>query len=255
MSFKTLIVNELPHSITLTLNRLEQNNSLNTLMLQEINSVMDIADKNQACRAIVIKSQQGVFCTGMDLTEIAQINCDKDRHKIKAWTGLYMATLKRIAACSKVVIAQVDGKVVAGGMGLVAACDIALATESSEFKLSEALWGLLPAMIAPYLIRRMGFQKTYLLALTTKTITAKEAQACQLIDVIDVTPEEYLKDIFRRLDRVNEETVLELKSYFRKMWIITEEMEAAAIEKTTELLCQPKIQENIRNFIKSRPLS
>lgn len=241
MEFETLIMKETGNCMTLTLNRLKDQNSINLRLLQEINAALDIACKQKHCHMILIEGQQGIFCTGMDLNEIVQ--CDEKR--TAAWTASYMATLKRFTQIPKVVVSCVDGKAIAGGVGLVAASDIAVATPAATFKLSEVLWGLLPAMIAPYLIRRTGFQKTYAMALTAKTISAKEARECQLVDEVHENPEECLQDLLRRFGRLDDEIVLQLKSYFRQLWIIDDQMEAHAIQQTTALLCKPGIKKRL----------
>ena len=91
-------------------------------------------------------------------------------------TQMYMDTLRRITLFSKVVISCVDGQVLAGGVGLVACSDLVIATSKAEFGLSEALWGLLPAMVLPYLIRKVGVQKAYFMTLTTIRISVEEAK-------------------------------------------------------------------------------
>lgn len=142
-----------------------------------------------------------------------------------------------------------DGKVLAGGVGFIAASDFVIGTSNTQIGLSEALWGLLPACVTPFLIRRIGFQKAYHLTLTTQTINAAEAEKIGLLDTLTDKPEESLKQLQLRLRRIAAETVGDLKSYFRKMWIITEAMEATAVAELNRLMAKPQVRKNIQNFL------
>ncbi len=101
---------------------------------------------------------------------------------------LYIKLLHRFVTFPRIIISCVEGAVIAGGMGLVASSDLVVATSQSQFSLSEAIWGLLPVCVTPYLIRRVGFQAAYRLGFTTETIDAKEAYRLQLIDLLSDEP-------------------------------------------------------------------
>ncbi len=247
LNYKTLLVNDIQHGISVTLNRPEQKNALNSLSLSELQNVISEAEKNPACRVIILKGQQGLFCTGMDFHEaIEHIPQGKEAAQ---WSSHYMALLKRISLSSKIVIAQVDGQVMAGGIGLVAASDLVIATSKSQFSLSEALWALLPANVLPYLIRRVGFQKAYLMTLTTQTLSAAEAHTINLVDELTDQPEDVLKKLMLRFVRLEQQTVSDLKRYLRKLWIIDEKMEQTAIQELARLIQEPRVQGNIKRFV------
>ena len=130
----------------------------------------------------------------------------------------------------------------AGGMGLVAASDLVFAHSNATFSLSEVLWGLLPAMVMPFLIRRVGYQNAYRLTLTASTINADEARAMYLADEVGEDIESRLQAMTRRLGRVQVETVKDLKNYFRKMWIIDEAMEKTAIVRPNTVRWWPGVR-------------
>lgn len=249
MPFQTLIVKEANNSVTLTINRLQNQNSIDSILLEEINQVLDDIEKKPDCRVVILEGQAGIFCTGMDFNEISELSLVGNEEEINLWAFRYQNTLKRFASISKVMVAKIDGKVLAGGMGLAAACDLVIASKQATFCLPETLWGLLPAMIAPYLIRRIGFQKTYAMALTSYTIPANEALAMHLIDELSENLEESLQRLQKRLIRLEESTVTNLKIYFKKMWILSEEMEDLALKEIKHLMLDPTIQTNIRNFV------
>lgn len=247
MTYKTLLISDMTHGISVTLNRVEQRNSINQLLMRELHQVLDEVEKNPACRIIVLKGQQGFFCTGMDFREISQLTLKKEG--LIQWVSEYMMLLKRFALIHKVIIAEIDGQAMAGGIGLVAASDLVIATSKSQFSLSEMLWGLLPANVMPYLIRRVGFQKAYMMTLTTQSLSATEAHAIHLVDELSDKPDDTLRKHSLRLTRLDEQTIRDMKQYFRKLWIIDEDMEQLAIHELVRLIQEPRVQNNIKCFI------
>jgi len=251
MNYETLLVDYEEDRVILTINRLEKRNSINEQLLTDINSVFDEIEKDDQYRFVILQGQQGYFCVGMDFEQVTQSITENittpNTHHFSA--NNYMRTLKRFANTPKVVIAKIDGRVLAGGMGIVAASDLVLATERSQFGLSEALWGLLPANVMPFLIRRIGFQKAYAMTLTTQNISAKQAYDIHLVDEVASDLDDALRRLLINLRRVTSTTVAEMKSFFRKMWIIDEAMENTAIEELQNLLKKPLVIDNIKNYI------
>lgn len=248
MKYETMEVNETFHGITITMNKPEKGNPINNTLLAEINRVLDLAEKDPNTRVVVLESQGGVFCTGLDFEEVAQAG-ETAAHQ---QSNPYMQTLKRFTLTPKVIISVVDGQAMAGGVGFAAASDLAIATSKSRFGVSEALWGLLPAVVTPFLIRRVGFQAAYRMALTTMPISAQQAYEIHLIDEISDTPGECVRQFWLRLSKLEESTITNLKHYFRKMWLITEQMEETAVSEIRRLLAQPKVLQDITNYVKYR---
>lgn len=246
MAYETLLIKESAESLTLTINRPDSNNSINTALLADINLALDSAEKNHDCRLVIIEGKGGVFCTGMDFNEIIAQPLQVSTNA--AQSADYMQLLKRFTLSPKIIVCKLDGKVTAGGVGLVASSDLVVATDRTQFSLSEALWGLLPCCVLPYLIRRIGFQKAYTMTLTTRTVSAREAYAFHLIDELSEDPDDSIRKLMLRLSKVEEKTISNLKHYFRKMWMITEEMEQVAMDEITRLISDPGVREKITNF-------
>jgi len=246
---KTLLVNKINAAWILTLHRPDNRNSINETLLKEIHFVLDQAEQDTSCRCLVFQGENGIFCTGMDFQEVAQpVSGNKENFDSEE----YMRILKRFTMTSKIIIVLLDGQVLAGGVGIVAASDIAISTSHTQFGLSEALWGLLPACVLPFLIRRIGFQKSYFMTLTTQTINATEAKTIGLIDELSDNLNDSLRRLLLRLNRIQEETVKDLKTYFRKLWIINETMEQTAVQEITRLANKPNVQANIKNFVEKQ---
>ncbi len=238
---KTLLVDGIQGGIEVTLNRPEYRNSINQELLQELAWVLQRAEQEPAIKLIVLQGMNGIFCTGMDFREQASPEL----------FSLYMNIIKTLSLTPKITVAKVDGQATAGGLGLLAACDLVVATPRSQFSLSEALWGALPSMVLPYLIRRIGYQRAYALTLTTQVITAQEAREMQLVDEVGEDLSQIIQRLTSRTMYVNESTLREMKQYFRRMWLINEQLEKLAVETTARLMNDPLFQQNVRHFLES----
>lgn len=241
---ETLQVETNDTSMMITLDRPASKNAINVQLLNELNEALNGAEKNDQIRTVLIKGNKNFFCTGMDFKEALQ---NKEEEKIFA--SRYGQTLKRLTTIPKIIVSLCEGKVMAGGVGFAAASDIVIAGATASFCLSEVIWGLLPANVLPYLIRRTGFQPAYFMTITTNTITAEEAKKFHLVDILAEEPEKDFQKLNRRLSLMHPKTIAHLKSYFRKLWIINESTEDLAINTLAELKSDPLVLENIRNYV------
>lgn len=226
----------------ITLNNPNGGNVINQPFLDELFSILEEANHDANNRIIVLQGKDGVFCKGMDFQALVEKNNDMD-------SGSYMELLSYIASMPRILITYVDGMALAGGIGFVAASDLCVSSHSSLFGLSEMLWGLLPCCVAPYLIRRVGFQNASRLTLTTNTINAEEAYRIQLVDYLSNDLVNILNHQLKRLRYLNPETILEYKRYYQKLWIINQEMEHLAINTISRLTESERIQTAISNYI------
>jgi polyketide biosynthesis enoyl-CoA hydratase PksH len=244
MTFETLRVEETAWGLTVTLHRPAAQNALNATLLRELRKALDWAERDPRGRLVVLQGAPGVFSTGLDFA--APVGGADDAGPGGAD---YMATLKRLSESPKIVIAKVDGRAVAGGVGLAAACDLVVATSRAKFALTEALWGLLPCCVLPFLIRRIGYQKAYAMTLTTRTVEAAEAERMGLVDQLHEDPDEALRLLRLRLEKLDEATIRDLKAYFRKNWILDEALERTAVAEIDRLAATPRVRENIRRYV------
>jgi methylglutaconyl-CoA hydratase len=157
MQYETLNVQLAGQVATLTLNRPDVRNAFNETMIAEVTSAFTALNTRDDVRAVVLAANGKAFCAGADLNwmkKMAGYSDDENR----ADAMLLANMLSSVYRCNKPVIARVNGDAYAGGMGLIAACDIVVAVQSARFCLSEARLGLIPATIAPYVIRALGEQ-------------------------------------------------------------------------------------------------
>lgn len=249
MTFRTINVSSSCETMTVQMNRIAQKNAINDVLVDELNTAIESASADPNCKILVLEGGGGFFCTGMDFSNMLE---QQDSSVYGEVTEKYMRLLKNIALAPCCIISKVDGQTLAGGVGLVAASDLVVATPKSTFGLSEAMWGLLPSMVIPYLIRRVGFHKAYTMTLTTANITAEEALQCELVDNVTDDADLVVRRMSQRLLRLQKKTIAECKEYFRSAWIIDSAMESRAVKKTTSLVNDPVVRQNIEDFVKYR---
>lgn len=174
MNFTTLAVTVASHVATVTLNRPDVRNAFNETVIAELTGAFRALGDTPDVRAIVLAGNGPAFCAGADLNWMKKMaGYSDDENRADALTLAQM--LHTIWACPKPVIARVHGDTYAGGVGLVAACDIVVAAQPVQFCLSEARLGLMPATISPYVIRAMGEQASRRYFITAERFDATEA--------------------------------------------------------------------------------
>lgn len=157
------------------LNRPEVRNALNAEMQELLEKNLKQAEGDPSIRVVVIAGKGQAFSAGGDLSRMEQAaKMTQVRNRKEA--GRFAALLYRLHTFSKPTVARVHGAAFAGGMGLVAACDLVVAAEEAEFCLPEVRIGLVPAMISPYIARALGEPQTRRYMLTGERLPAPEAQ-------------------------------------------------------------------------------
>ena len=173
---------------TVTLNRPQVRNAFDDALIAELAAALRALDADPAVRVVVLAGNGPAFCAGADLKwmmRMAGYSYEQNLADAGALAGM-LATLDRMA---KPTIARVHGPAFAGGVGLVAACDIAIGTPESKFCLSEAKLGLSPATIGPYVVRAMGERMAHRYFLTAEVFGAEEAHRIGLLSGL-VAPSE-----------------------------------------------------------------
>jgi isohexenylglutaconyl-CoA hydratase len=149
----------------LTLNRPHVRNAMSFQMVDELIAAFEYLATLDDIRAVILTGAGDNFCAGGDLTELQAIPDASDAEQ-DARISRLDTLLRTVNQSPKVVIARVDGAALGGGLGLVCVSDIAIASTSTSFGLPEARLGLAPAIIAPYVIARVGLTRARLLMLT-----------------------------------------------------------------------------------------
>ncbi|QRN93157.1 enoyl-CoA hydratase/isomerase family protein [Archangium violaceum] len=245
--YESISVRRFDYGRAIVLNRPESGNKIDRVLLHELNLELDEIERDADSRLIILQGRDGVFCTGRDFAEPTEAHSREG-----TMFARYMETIRRLAMIPRAVISSVDGQVVAGGVGFVVASDLVVATPRSQFSLSETLWGLLPACVTPYLIRRVGFQNAYRMTLTTMPVQARRAFEMNLVDEVSDKPDEMIRQWALRLTRLKSSTIGNTKRFFRDMWMITEETERMAVAEISRLSELPEVKKDIRDFVERR---
>lgn len=159
---------------TITLNRPEVRNAFNDEVIAELTQAFTQLGRDPQVRAIVLAAEGPAFCAGADLNWMRRM-ADYTREENLADAAQLAEMLRVIYTCAKPTVARIQGDVYAGGMGLVAACDMAVSVDSANYCLSEVRLGLFPATISPYVIRAMGARAAHRYFLTAERFDAQEA--------------------------------------------------------------------------------
>ena len=174
MDFNTLQLTREGKIATVTLNRPDTRNAFNEETIAELTRAFRELGEDDDLRAIVLAANGPAFCAGADLNWMKKMA--GYTHAENQADALQLAEMLRtIYLCPKPVVAKVQGDCYAGGMGLVAACDIIVAVDEANFCLSEVKLGLIPATISPYVIKAMGENASRRYFLTAERFAASEA--------------------------------------------------------------------------------
>ena len=174
MAYGTIEIHAKHGVAVLWLNRPEVRNAFNETMIAELTAAFGELEADPAVRAVVLAGRGKVFCAGADLNwmkRMGEMDFEENRKDAMA----FGAMLNRLHTLKKPTIARVHGAAFAGGVGLIAACDIAAASTETEFAVSEVRLGLTPATISPYVIAAMGERAASRYFLTAERFSAAEA--------------------------------------------------------------------------------
>ncbi len=171
----TLIITEPSRYIAqITMSRPEVRNAFNDEVIAELTQAFSVLGARDDVRCIVLAATGPAFCAGADLNWMRKM-ADYTRQENLVDAAKLANMLRAMYECAKPTVARVQGDVYAGGMGLVAACDLAVSVDTAQYCLSEVKLGLVPATISPYVIRAMGAQAAQRYFLTAERFSAAEA--------------------------------------------------------------------------------
>jgi polyketide biosynthesis enoyl-CoA hydratase PksH len=206
VSYETIKASVQDSVCFIRLDRPAANNTVNAKLVAECHEALDACEESVS--VIVLSGSPEVFSLGADFAELAQpVGTASDG------PGALYDLWLRLATGPYVTISHVRGQANAGGLGFVAASDMVLADDTAEFRLSELLFGLYPACVLPFLIRRIGFQRAHYLTLTTQPIHASQAHAWGLVDAFEPQSENLLRRHLQRLRPLSKVAVRRYKTY------------------------------------------
>lgn len=158
-------------------------NAFDEAMIAELDAVFAELSADPAVRVIVLAGEGKHFSAGADLQWMQRASAASQEWNLED-ARRFAAMLWRIETCPKPTVARVQGAALGGGVGLACVCDIAMAADNASFAVSEAKFGILPAVIGPYVTNAVGKRQARRLALTTSRIAAPEALAIGLVQQV-----------------------------------------------------------------------
>lgn len=216
--YETILYNIENNVADVIFNRPEVHNAFNDKMILELSDVFDDIAGRSDIRVVIISGSGKSFCAGADLNWMRRVKDYNYDENLKE--SLELADmLYKIYACPKPTIAKVNGAAIGGGTGLVAVCDIAIASERAKFSFSEVKLGLIPACISPYVMKKCGEGKCREFFLTGERLTAERAHEAGLVNI--VTPPDELEkavdSLVQRLLSSGPEAIAKCKELLRQV--------------------------------------
>ncbi len=252
--YTTLAIESNGSILDVTIDRPERRNAFDGRMVTELTEAFEELAQEPSLRGVVLASAGSVFCAGADIqwmrstSPISDAQARDDAHRL---TRMF----RTIDESPCPVIARVQGPAFGGGLGLMAVCDIVVAAEDATFSLSEARLGLIPAVIAPFLLRKAGesFLRRY--CLTGETFCTSVAHRFGLVH--DVVPQSDLDDriteLIEAIMRLAPRATRESKALLHRILPLPDgDRWTACAEANAGARCASEASEGLRAFVEKR---
>lgn len=210
-----IIEKQTPQITVVTLNRPERRNSLTIELLSELMAAIKVASDQPEERVLILRGAGAAFCTGLDLKEAA------DQKKAHATAEMVAKTLIALAETRVVTIAAVHGAAVAGGAGIMSACDFVVAAEKTKIGYPEVRRGLVAGLVMTFLRRQVGERNMRELVLGGELIDAERAREIGLVNRV-VPPSELMNDAQKFADSVLQgapNAIAQTKRLIEELWV------------------------------------
>ena len=183
MSFKTITAHAENGVLHLTLNRPEVRNAMSMAMVLELRQALAAAESDGTTRIVVLRGAGGHFCAGADLKDMtnARLKLSGKPDGLVEVNAAFGELCVAFADTGLAVVAVLEGTVMGGGFGLACVADVAIAGDSTVFRLPETSIGVVPAQIGPFLVERLGYSEAKRLAVTGGRLGARDALALRLV--------------------------------------------------------------------------
>lgn len=194
--------------LTLWLNRPESRNAMSLNMVNAIQQVFAHIAEDSSIRAVILRGKGGHFCAGGDIKDMAALRVEAANvgslHPYVDFNRRFGAMIEQVDQAPQTVIAILEGAVLGGGFGLACVSDIAISRDNAQFGLPETGLGVLPAQIAPFVVKRIGLTQARRLALLGLRFNGETAQKLGVIHEVvrdDIELEQLLADTIQQIKR------------------------------------------------------
>ncbi|MPS29317.1 MAG: enoyl-CoA hydratase/isomerase family protein [Alcaligenaceae bacterium] len=231
-------------------------NAFDERMIEELARVFAGLGQDEAARVVVLSGEGKAFSAGADLQWMQRASQASAEWNLED-ARRFAAMLETIASCPKPTIARVHGVALGGGVGLACACDMAVASSDARFAASEARFGILPAVISPYLVNAVGKRHALRLALTASRIDAQAAlqmgMVQQVVDAADL--DAAVEAIAAELLANGPQAQAEIKALFRQLEVgpVTPEVRELTARTISRVRGTDEAREGFAAFLAKRP--
>ena len=241
----------------LELNRPDVRNALNSQTIAELTHWAESIAGDRSVRAVILSGAGKVFCAGADLNWFrAMAGYTPDENLRDATAGARMFDLLDTLPC--VLIARVHGAALGGGSGLASVCDIVVAADDAVFGFTEVKLGIMPAMIAPYAIAKIGRSAARELFLTGRRFDARRGRDIGLVHAVvpaadlDATVDGYVKEVLS----AGPEAIAEAKQLLAQTWHVPpRDAQGLMAQSIAARQSSAEAQEGMRAFLEKRKAS
>lgn len=252
----SLLIEHLPKGVArITMNRPERFNAFDEAMIAELTAAFETCAADPAVRVLLLAGAgEKAFSAGADVQWMRRA-----AEASQAWNVAdarrFAGMLAALAACPKPTLARVHGLALGGGVGLICACDIAIAGPNAQFAVSEARLGILPAVIAPYLVNAVGLRQARRLGLTAGRIGAAEALQIGLVQQVADDLDAAVERCIGELLASGPQAQAELKALFAQLEVgpITAQVRELGAETIARVRRGDEAREGFAAFLAKRP--
>ena len=245
-----LVEKQTPQITLITLNRPERRNALTIELMTELTEAIEKAGADEIQRVLILRGAGVAFCTGLDLNEAAET------HKAHASAEMVAKTLVTLSQTRLITIAVIHGAAVAGGAGIMSACDFVIAAERTKIGYPEVRRGLVAGLVMTFLRRQLRERDLRELLLTSELIDAKRAQEIGLVNRV-VPPNELenaAQNIAAAILQGAPGAIANSKRLIEELWSssVTEDV-ALALRHHMQARESDEAKEGIAAFLEKRP--
>jgi methylglutaconyl-CoA hydratase len=241
--------------VTLRLDRPEVGNALNGEVIAKLHDALATLQDDPEVRGLVLTGTGKVFSAGADLSWMNKMKQASEAENLRdaKTTGALFHALSNFP---RPVVALVNGPARGGGVGLVAACDFAVASTTAHFAFTEVRLGIIPAVISPFVLRKLGESRARRLFLTGETFSAEQALTWGLLDRV-LPPNELergLDALMQTLQACAPGAIARVKELVREVsGASDEELSGTTARLLAEARVSPEAQEGMSAFLEKRP--
>lgn len=241
--FQTLSVTRIADVITVSLNRPDVRNAFNDRLIEEGLELFEGLTRDaQGARAVLLRGEGKVFCAGADLNWMSRM-VDYSREENVADSTKLARLFSVMNSLPIPLIGRIHGAAIGGGVGLVAVCDVAVATKDAKFGLSEVKLGILPAVISPYVIAKVGETHARALFLTGERFDAERAERIGLVHQVVDGEQALDEEVARVIDELSGSGPEAVRACKRLVFQVTGKEIESAVPYTIDAIADRRVSQ------------